>query len=190
MFSSMLSPITNHHRILLGSALGLLALGASLSGPAAESAAPAAAGEVQFMRDVAPILARNCFSCHGPKEPERDLRLDIYEGMTQGEHPAVVPGEPEHSEMIKRVTEEDSSSRMPRDDDPLTPAQIEMIRSWIKAGAKFDGPDPKTPYATKPDAPKAPTAAPHPVRPPAAPAEPEKKDDSKAGASEPKKEKP
>jgi mono/diheme cytochrome c family protein len=192
----MISPITAHRRSLLGSALGLLALASPLSGLSAESSAPPAppaapaASEVQFMRDIAPILVQNCFACHGPKEPERDLRLDIYESMTQGDHPAVAAGEPEHSEIIKLITEEDSSSRMPRGEAPLTPAQIDLIRRWILAGAKFDGPDPKTPYATKPDAPKAPAAAPHPVRPPAAPAEPEKKDDSKAGASEPKKEKP
>ena len=188
----MLSPLTARRRILLGSALGVLALASPLSGLMAESAAPpapSAAGEVQFMRDIAPILVQNCFACHGPKEPEGDLRLDLFESMTKGEPPAVVAGEPEHSGIIKMTTEEDSSSRMPRGEAPLTPAQIDLIRRWIQAGAKFDGPDPKTPYATKPDAPKAPAAAPHPDRPPAAPAKPEQKDNSKAGASEVRSEK-
>ena len=128
------------------------------------------------MRDVAPLLTKRCISCHGPEEPGGDLRLDTYEGMTKGEHPAVLPGEPEYSGIIERTLEPDSSSRMPRDDDPLTPAEIDLLRRWIAAGAKFDGPDPKIPYATKPAVATPPTAAPHPITPPATPpkAEPEK----------------
>jgi mono/diheme cytochrome c family protein len=183
MISSLPSRLTAHRRILLGSALGVLALGFPVAGLIAESSAPAAAGEVQFMRDVAPILAARCFACHGPKEPERDLRLDIYEGMTKGENPAVIPGAPDDSGMIQHVTEEDSSSRMPRNEEPLTPAQIDLLRRWIQAGAKFDGPNPKTPYATKPDTPEA-AAAPHSVPPTTAVAERESKSGSKAGASD------
>jgi mono/diheme cytochrome c family protein len=182
MLSSLFSPTTARPRILLGSALAALALAVPISGLTAESSAaapPAPAGEVQFMRDIAPIFAQHCFSCHGPKEAERDLRLDIYESMTQGEHHAVVPGEPEHSQLVARITDEDSSNRMPRD-DVLTPAQIDKIIRWVKAGAKFDGPDPKKPYATAPATP--PASAPHPVHPPAAPSEREQKDRSKAGA--------
>ena len=184
MLSWIFSPNT-HHRLPLGSVLAVLALGVPTSGLGADSPAPAAPTEVQFMRDIAPILAQRCFSCHGPKEPEKDLRLDIYEGMTKGEHPAVVPGEPEHSEMIKRITEEDTSSRMPQNDDPLSPADVDLIRRWIKAGAKFDGPDPKTPYKAIPDAPgSTAAAAPHPVHPPAPPSDRVQENRSKAGASE------
>jgi mono/diheme cytochrome c family protein len=181
MMSLISSLITVRRRGPLGSALALLALAAPVSGLAAEASPPPPAGEVQFMRDIAPILAQRCFSCHGPKEPEKDLRLDTYEGMTKGEHPAVVPGEPEDSAMVQRITEEDTSSRMPADDDPLSPAQIDLIRRWIKAGAKFDGPDPKVPYKVAPEGPGARTAAPHPVRPPAAPPEPEQENRAKSG---------
>jgi hypothetical protein len=191
MSSPCLSPFTARRRILLGSALGLLALASPIVGLMAESSAPAATGEVKFMRDVAPILVQRCFSCHDAKaeEPGGNLRLDIYESMTKGDHPAVLPGDPENSGIIQYVTEEDSSSRMPRDDDPLTAAQIELIRRWIQAGAKFDGPDPKTPYAKKPETPGKPTGAPHPVEPPVAPSEREQKDRTKAEASERKAEK-
>jgi mono/diheme cytochrome c family protein len=191
MISSIVSSISARRRMLPGSALGVLALASAVSGLTAESPAPpAVAGEVKFMRDIAPILAQRCITCHGPKEPERDLRLDTFEGMTKGDHPAVVPGEPEHSGMMHAITEEDSSSRMPRDADPLTPAQIDLIRRWIQAGAIFDGPDPKTPYAVAPKAPGAPPAAvPHPVRPPAAPSDRKPEEGSKAGESERGKEK-
>jgi mono/diheme cytochrome c family protein len=190
IISPMVSLVTAHPRIVLGSALAGLVFATAVSGLTAGSSAPsapatpAAANEVQFMRDVAPILAQRCISCHGPKEPEADLRLDTFEGMTKGEHPAVIPGDPEYSGIIQRVTEEDSSSRMPRDDDPLTPAQIEIIRNWIKAGAKFDGPDPKVPYATSPKSAAVGPASPHPVHPPATP---EREKDAKAGKSEPAK---
>src|SRR5215216_2277164 len=93
MSSSILSPVTAHRRLLLGAGFGLLALALPISGLMAESSAPAAPSEVQFMRDIAPILTQRCISCHGPKEPEADLRLDTFEGMTKGDHPAVIPGE-------------------------------------------------------------------------------------------------
>jgi hypothetical protein len=138
------------------------------------------------MRDIAPILAKRCFACHdtNTKEPGGELRLDTYEGMTKGEHPAVIPSEPEYSGIVLRVTEEDASSRMPRDDDPLTSAQIDLIRRWIEAGAKFDGPDPKTPYATKPASSTPATATPHPIHPPTAPAEPKPSNPPKASEAE------
>lgn len=175
MIPSFLSSAANptHRRRRLSAPLltGLL-LATSLVGLAAEPSAAAAPapGEVQFMRDVAPIIRDRCISCHGPNDPEGGLRLDIFESMIKGDHPAVVPEYPEESEMIHRVTGEDASSRMPRDDDPLTPAQIDLLRRWIKAGAKFDGPDPKTPFATKPASGADPAApAPHPVRDPETP---------------------
>ncbi len=140
------------------------------------------------MRDIAPLLTQRCFTCHdaNAKEPGGELRLDTYEGMTKGDHPAILPGEPEESGIILRLTEEDSSSRMPRDDAPLPPAQIDLIRRWIQAGAKFDGPDPKTPYAKKPAASAAPTASPHPTHPLAAPAESKPEPQPKARESEAK----
>jgi mono/diheme cytochrome c family protein len=193
MISSLLSPTTTaRRRILLGSALGLLALAAPIlelmaaataPTPPAVPTAPAPAAEVLFMRDIAPILAQRCFSCHDAKakEPGGELRLDTYEGMTKGDHPAVLPGEPEYSGIILRATEEDGSSRMPRDADPLPRAQIDLIRRWIKAGAKFDGPDPKTAYAQKPAAADTPTATPHPIHPPVAPAATKPDTQPKAG---------
>ena len=190
----MLSSLTPHRRILLGSALGVLALVWPVSGQTAEATAPtpptppAPAAEVSFMRDIAPMLVVRCFSCHdlNNKEPGGDLWLDTYTGMTNGKHPAVLPGEPDRSAIIQRLTEEDSSSRMPRDDDPLAPAQIDLIRRWIQAGAKFDGPDPKTPYAKKPAAAEAHAATPHPIHLPAAPADAKTKPQPKTAESEAK----
>jgi hypothetical protein len=194
MIPSLLSPIiTTRRRILLGSALGVLALyaagfdltaAAPAPTPPAASTSPVPGAEVSFMREIAPILAQRCFSCHDAKteEPGGELRLDTYEGMTKGDHPAVWPGEPDDSGIIQRVLEEDGSSRMPRDEAPLPPAQIALIRRWIEAGAKFDGPDPKTPYAQRPAGADTPTATPHSVHPPVAPAETKPDPQPKTGA--------
>ena len=69
-------------------------------------------------------------------------------------------------------------------------ATIDLIRRWIQAGAIFDGPDPKTPYAVKPATPETPpAAAPHPVRPPTAPSDRKPEDRPKTGSPEREKEK-
>ena len=63
------------------------------------------AGEVQYSRDIQPILAENCYSCHGPDKENRkaDLRLDLRESVLadRGGTPAVVPGHSEKSELVR-----------------------------------------------------------------------------------------
>ena len=74
--------------------------------------------KVDFNREVRPILAKNCFACHGQDEAKRakGLRLDRREAaikpLKSGEA-AIVPGDPDSSELIVRVTEEDETLRMP-----------------------------------------------------------------------------
>ncbi|MEX2168411.1 MAG: PSD1 and planctomycete cytochrome C domain-containing protein [Pirellulales bacterium] len=93
-----------------------------------------------FNRDIRPILSDRCFTCHGPDSGTREaeLRLDTPEGATEW---AIVPGDAESSEVISRVTSEDPDLRMPPVDSkrrPLTPAQAELLRRWIDAGAKYE----------------------------------------------------
>ena len=113
---------------------------AAADAPAGETPtadAPAAAA-VDFQRDVQPILAKHCLACHGPDEAEAGLSLTGFAGITaeldSGEH-AVVPHEPDASELIARVSAEDEYTRMPPEGDPLSPAQIDTLRRWIAAGA-------------------------------------------------------
>ena len=79
---------------------------------------PRRSAKVDFNREVRPILAKNCFACHGQDEAKRakGLRLDVRESaikpLKSGET-AIVPGDPDSSELIVRVTEEDETLRMP-----------------------------------------------------------------------------
>src|SRR3954467_1021518 len=93
-------------------------LAAAVAGLALASAARAEVPEkVSFNQHVRPILSGNCFYCHGPdpKHREADLRLDIREGATAdlGGYGAIVPGKPDESTLLKRVTSNDADERMP-----------------------------------------------------------------------------
>lgn len=101
-------------------------------------------GRVDFNRDIRPILSNNCFTCHGPDEGQRanDLRLDRPEGMTaklESGVTAVVPGKPDESELVARVTTDDPDLRMPPPDSKkhLTPNEIELLRRWVEQGAVY-----------------------------------------------------
>jgi hypothetical protein len=110
-------------------------------GPAA--LADNAQATVEFNRDVRPILAASCFRCHGPDKARRkaELRLDTEEGA-RADHDgrsAVVPGDPDASEMLHRLTTEEPEERMPPAESGLTvsPGQIATLRRWIEQGAKW-----------------------------------------------------
>lgn len=104
------------------------------------------AQSVDFSRDIKPILSNSCYRCHGPDSAERKggtdgLRLDTSEGVLAdlGGHAAVVPGKPDVSELIKRISSSDPDAVMPPTGagKKLTPHEIELISTWIKQGAKF-----------------------------------------------------
>jgi len=108
--------------------------------------AVSAASEIDFNRDILPILSDNCFKCHGPDEEHReaDLRVDTFEGITAnlGEgYFAVVPGDPDESELIWRIEAEEEEDLMPPADSDLTlsPQEIANLRQWIADGAEWKG---------------------------------------------------
>jgi hypothetical protein len=99
-----------------------------------------AADAPTFNRDIRPLLSDRCYACHGPDSGSReaDLRLDTSEGATEW---AIVPGDADSSEVISRVTSDDPDMQMPPRDSkklPLTAAQVEKLRKWINAGAKYE----------------------------------------------------
>src|SRR6187551_1096143 len=102
--------------------------------------------KIRFNQHVRPILSGNCFYCHGPdpKHREADLRLDNREGATTdlGGYAAIVPGKPDESALIKRVTSTDDDERMPPPASKkphLTDEQIAIVRRWIEQGAEYKG---------------------------------------------------
>ncbi|HEY1065718.1 MAG TPA: DUF1549 domain-containing protein, partial [Pirellulales bacterium] len=107
-------------------------------------ASQAAENAPSFRRDVLPILAKQCFACHGPDEEHREggLRLDVREAAiapVESGATAVVPGKPKESELFKRITSSDLDARMPPSEHAkaLEPAQIETLRAWIAGGAEY-----------------------------------------------------
>jgi hypothetical protein len=121
---------------------GLLAAPGLVS--AGEPGASASKRKVDFNREVRPILAKNCFACHGQDEAKRakGLRLDVRESaikpLKSGEA-AIVPGDPDSSELVARLIEEDETLRMPprKTGNRLAPAEVDVLRRWIEQGAGY-----------------------------------------------------
>ena len=113
---------------------------AGLLPAAAFSARAGEAPELRYDRDIRPILSDNCFRCHGPelKSRKAKLRLDVREVALEKE--AFVPGKPDESEMIRRLTTTNEGDHMPPAalHKTVAPAQIDLIRRWIAAGAKYE----------------------------------------------------
>ena len=105
---------------------------------------PASASEpLLFNRDIRPILSENCFLCHGPDEDSRaaGLRLDLPESAYAERDGvgAVVPGEPEKSELIRRIETDDPDDRMPppESERSLSPEARQKLRDWVAQGAAY-----------------------------------------------------
>ncbi len=97
------------------------------------------AERLEYNRDVRPILAENCFACHGPDSAARKagLRLDRREDAVKAE--AVVPGKPDNSALVERIFSDDAGHLMPppKTHKKLTAAQKDTLRRWIAAGAEY-----------------------------------------------------
>jgi hypothetical protein len=107
----------------------------------------ASAGErVEFNRDIRPIFSDTCFACHGPDENKvkGKLRLDSLEAARKGGksgEPAITPGHPETSLVMKRLQTKDADDHMPPAEfhKVLSAAQIALVERWIKEGAEYQG---------------------------------------------------
>lgn len=104
-----------------------------------------AASNISYNRDIRPILAENCFACHGPDSASRKagLRLDRFEDAIaerkDSKH-AIVPGKTDESEAIRRIfaTDEDDIMPPPKSKKVLKPEEKELLRRWIADGAKYE----------------------------------------------------
>jgi len=108
-------------------------------------AARSFAEDVDYTREVRPILSQYCFKCHGPDDKKREggLRLDVREAAlkpAESGEPAIVPGKPDASELVKRIVSQDPDEQMPPATAkmPLTGAQKAVLRRWVEAGANYE----------------------------------------------------
>ncbi len=107
--------------------------------PSPGTTGPAPVAAASFADDIKPILDRSCVSCHGAEVDgeiviELSLNMTTYEGLMAGsEYGTVIePGDPGNSLLLEMVEAGD----MPEDGDPLSPDEIELIRTWIAEGAE------------------------------------------------------
>jgi len=105
-----------------------------------------AADAIDFNRDIRPILSDKCFRCHGPASSSReaDLRFDREDSAKADRDgkPAIAPGKPETSELVRRITSGDESERMPPAESgkTLSADEIALLTRWIKEGAAWSLP--------------------------------------------------
>jgi mono/diheme cytochrome c family protein len=119
------------NRRLLSGGLVLVGCLALLQGRQARGA------DVDYARDVKPVLQEHCVGCHGPKRQRGDLRLDTRSALLKGggRGPAVVAGQSAQSLLIQAVNQEDPELAMPPEGEALSPEAIQILRDWIDQGA-------------------------------------------------------
>jgi mono/diheme cytochrome c family protein len=126
----------------------VLASGAAISLHAAENKPvkldfsklpPVASGPVDFARDIQPLFAAKCFSCHGAEKQKGGLRLDLKAGALEGgdNGKVFIPGKSAESKLVHALAGLGESGIMPPKEQPLTPAEIGKVRAWIDAGASW-----------------------------------------------------
>ncbi|MFO0953352.1 MAG: PSD1 and planctomycete cytochrome C domain-containing protein [Isosphaeraceae bacterium] len=119
------------------------ALWALLVASAGADASPALAEDTpRFNRDVRPVLSEACFRCHGPAQKKGGLRLDQLESALKklaSGATAIVPGDVDESEILRRIFSDDPDEVMPppATKKPLKPEQKELLKRWVKSGAPY-----------------------------------------------------
>lgn len=96
---------------------------------------------VDFNRDIRPILNSRCIACHGGVKQSGGLSfLTREEALLPAEsgRAAIVPGDPENSELIRRVLHADLEERMPLEHEPLKAEEVALLKRWIEQGALWD----------------------------------------------------
>ncbi|MEP6948984.1 MAG: DUF1549 domain-containing protein, partial [Ginsengibacter sp.] len=95
---------------------------------------------VDFTLQVKPIINKYCITCHGGVKQKSGFSLLFREealAKNKSGKPAIIPGDADHSEMIRRLTLNDPEERMPYKHDPLSKENVDIIRRWINEGAHW-----------------------------------------------------
>jgi hypothetical protein len=96
--------------------------------------------KIDFSADVKPILNKKCITCHGGVKAKAGFSVLFREdalAKTESGKPAIIPGDPDASELIRRITNRDPEERMPYKHEPLSKQEISIFKRWIKQGAKW-----------------------------------------------------
>jgi Protein of unknown function (DUF1553)/Protein of unknown function (DUF1549)/Planctomycete cytochrome C len=125
-------------------ALAGLILAGTFAVRAQSPAQPAPSQTVDFVRDIQPVLEKNCYECHGRTRARGRLRLHTREFILKGgsSGPIIEPGHSDQSALIDRVTGASGEDQMPLDRDPLPAATIALLKAWIDQGARLPPADP------------------------------------------------
>ena len=128
--------MNNRPLLLVRNVAVVLLLSGAMTGRAAEP--------VDFQQQIRPIFAEHCFKCHGPDDGARQagLRLDVREVVLAERDSgamAIVPGRPDESQLLLRVTSNDPDMVMPplEEHNPLSPEQVALLRQWIGEDAPY-----------------------------------------------------
>ena len=109
-------------------------------------------GDVSFLKDVAPILVKNCIACHNARKAESKYNMTTFallaRGGQQGAGVTLESGDPDASRFVELLQPE-ARPRMPYKLDPLPPAQVATIARWVKEGARYDGEDPQEDWTAR-----------------------------------------
>ena len=127
----------NFFALLTGAALTLSAAEPRKAPLDLSKLPPAASGVVDFAKDIQPLFAAKCFSCHGAEKQKGGLRLDIKVAAREGGDYGKVfpPGKSAESKLVHALAGLGEIDIMPPKEKPLTSAEISKVRAWIDAGA-------------------------------------------------------
>jgi hypothetical protein len=108
--------------------------------PPPRPARAAKGGAIEYNRDVRPILAENCFACHGPDSAARKANLRIDRRDDAIEAGVIIPGDPKGSTLVERIFADDPAEMMPppKSHKKLTAAQKDVLKRWIADGAVYE----------------------------------------------------
>lgn len=133
-YLSFLPPLGRHRKLLFFS--GLLLLVILLLGNWSRFFAP----KIDYNTQVKPILNKRCIHCHGGVKKSGGFSLMTRTqalAPTESGQPAIIPGHPDRSELIRRILSEDPELRMPFEAGPLPVEEANILRKWIKQGAEW-----------------------------------------------------
>lgn len=96
--------------------------------------------KIDYSTQVKPIFNKKCIACHGGVKQKAGFSLLFREealGNTESGKPAIIPGNPDESELIRRISITDPEERMPYKHEPLSKEEIDILTKWIKQGAAW-----------------------------------------------------